>query len=457
MTKKRILSPFKKIHVKASLFVVFLLILSTLAFSLITVQILNRRILNEVIKRAETLCRSAASTAGYTLISQDLLGLDNLVYRIKSTTPDIAYMAIIDLEDKILVHSDTRKTGELFSPATGRLIEKTKDETTVREVSGPAPGLIEVRTPIAFLDKALGSVLLAVDEAAIVEARREARSHILAISAILLLLGIAASVGLTSIFTRPVRELSAGVAELKSGTSGRPLRIYSQDELGQLTESFNEMTALITAQKNSLSRYASDLEEAYVSTIRVLAAAIDARDTYTLGHSTRVAQLSVDLGRDLGLNASELEELEIACLFHDVGKIKIPDSILLKKGELDIQEKREMMRHPEYGAEILSNARTLLKYIPAVRHHHERYDGAGYPDGLVGQKIPLTAAIISLADMYDAVTSDRPYRKALSEEQAQAEIVALAGMQFDPELATRFVALLKQRRPASVSDLERRL
>jgi HD-GYP domain-containing protein (c-di-GMP phosphodiesterase class II) len=112
-----------------------------------------------------------------------------------------------------------------------------------------------------------------------------------------------------------------------------------------------------------------------------------------------------------------------------------------------------MMRHSEYGAEILSNARSLLKYIPAVRHHHERYDGKGYPDGLSGDKIPLSAAIISLADVYDAMTSDRPYSGGLSDGEAQAEIAGLAGKQFDPELAARFVGLLKKKHQAPSNGL----
>jgi putative nucleotidyltransferase with HDIG domain len=450
MIKANILAPFKKLRIKASLFVLLLLVSTTLAFSLITLRIMNRRVLDEVIKRAETLCRGTASTAGYTLISQDLLGLDNIVYRIKASSPDIVYMAIVNLDGKILVHSDTKRTGELFRPAAGRLLRKAEDGTTIVEIPGPVRGLIEVRTPVVFLEKPLGSVVLAVNKTVLVEAQKEARNRILVAFGLLLLVGVASSVLLTSFLTKPVRELSAGVAELKAGKRRRPLHVYSQDELGRLTESFNDMTALITAQKDTLSQYAQDLEEAYISTVRVLAAAIDARDTYTLGHSTRVAQLSLDLGRDLVLNPAQLEELEIACLFHDVGKIRIPDSILLKKDKLDTSEQREMMRHTEYGAEILSKARSLLKYIPAVRHHHERNDGTGYPDGLSGKKIPLAAAIISLADMYDAVTSDRPYRHALSAEEAQAEIARVAGKQFDPELAARFVDLLKKKAAVSV-------
>jgi len=445
MTKIDILAPFRRIRVKASLFVILLLVLSTLAFSLVTLRTLNRRILGEVLKRAETLCRAAASTAGYALISQDLLGLDNIVYRIKSSSPDIVFLAVLSEEGEILAHSDTKKNGESYRPAAGKELERAADGTTVSEIPAPAHGMIEARTPIVFLGKPLGSVVLAVNKGAVVEAQREAEKKILAVFGILLLAGVAGSLAMTSFLTRPVRELSAGVAELKRGRRSRPLRVFSRDELGRLTESFNDMTALITTQKDSLSRSAQDLEEAYVSTVRVLAAAIDARDASTLGHSTRVSQLALELARELGFEAARLEELEIASLFHDVGKIKIPDSILFKRDKLDPAEEREMMRHPEYGAEILSKARSLLKYIPAVQHHHERYDGTGYPDGLKGKEIPLDAAIISVADVYDALTSDRPYRGGRSTEEAQTEIAGRADKQFDPELAARFVSLLKRK------------
>jgi putative nucleotidyltransferase with HDIG domain len=444
MTKDSRLSFFRKIRVKASLYVLVLLTSATLAFSIIALRIMNQNILGEVVKRVETLCRGTAAVAGYSLISQDLLGLDNIVYRVKATNPDIESMAIIDPDGEIIVHSDTRKAGETLRPAAGNLLYKSEDGTTVHEIPGPVRGLYEIQTPIVFMEKTLGSVILSVNKSVLMEAQRKARNSILAVVAPLLLIGVASSILLTTFLTRPVHELSKGVAELKEGRRNRPLRVYSQDELGKLTESFNEMTALITSQKNSLSQYAKELEEAYVSTVRVLAAAIDARDTHTLGHSTRVAKLSVELGRELGLGPAELEELEIACLFHDVGKIKIPDSILQKKDKLSTPEQREMQRHPEYGAEILAKAPSLLKYIPAVKHHHEWFDGTGYPDGLAGDRIPKAATIISLADVYDAMTSDRPYRDALSEEEAQDEITALGGKQFDAEIAARFIGLLKK-------------
>lgn len=439
-------SPLRRIRVKASLYVLILLVLTAFAFSFIALRIMNKTIYNEILKRVETLSRGTASVAGYSLISQDLLGLDNIVYRVKASNPDIESMAIIDPNGTVIVHSDTRKAGESFRPAAGRLLHSSEDGTTVHELPGPIRELYEIRTPVVFMEKALGSVILTFNKSVLIQAQRKARNRILGIFVLLLLIGVAGSVFLTAFLTKPVKELFKGVSELKDGRRTRPLRIYSQDELGELTQSFNEMTALITAQKNSLSRYAEELEEAYVSTVRVLAAAIDARDTHTLGHSTRVARLSVELGREMGLGPSELEELEIACLFHDVGKIKIPDAILQKKDRLNMAEQREMMRHPEYGAEILAKAPSLLKYIPAVKHHHEWFDGTGYPDGLSGDRIPKTAAIICLADVYDAMTSDRPYRDALREDEAEREIAALGGRQFATEMVELFLGLLKKRR-----------
>jgi putative nucleotidyltransferase with HDIG domain len=255
-------------------------------------------------------------------------------------------------------------------------------------------------------------------------------------------LGTIASALLASFLIRPIKELSAGVDELKKGTAKTPLKIYSHDELGKLTSNFNEMSTTIAEQQSKLNKYARDLEEAYVSIVKVVAAAIDARDSYTHGHSARVSQFSVMIGKAIGLSKEELDDLEVACLFHDVGKIKTPDSILLKPGKLTQSEYEEMIRHVEYGASILSKAPSLHKYIPAVRHHHERQDGKGYPDGLNSDSIPLFASIIAIADTYDAMTSTRPYRSAFSEDIALRELVRVAGTQLRADLVAVFVGLI---------------
>jgi len=439
-----ILSPLRNIRVKSSLFVLLLLIITIGVSYVVTVRMMHDRIFNEVIKRAESLCRSISSAAGYSSLSEDLLGLDTLVSKIKDSNPDVRDIAVVNTQNEFLVHSDVNKTGESYSPARGTIFKTYRDGTTIKELSDSHGDYFEVKSPIVFMDKDLGSVVLNINKSVFYSAQRKMREKIAWVFALILLIGTTGSLFLTSRLTRPIQELSVGVQELKEGLGHRQLKVYSRDELGRLTESFNEMSELITDQKDKLSKYAQDLEESYVETVKVLSAAIDAKDHYTLGHSARVSQLSVALGEEVGLSKPELEDLRVACMFHDVGKIRIPDSILLKEGKLDPLEITEMMRHPEYGAEILGKATSLIRYIPVVRHHHEWYDGTGYPDGLSRDEIPLPAAITCLVDAFDAMTSDRPYRRALTEEEALELIRNLSGRQFFPDLVKKFIGLFKK-------------
>ncbi len=287
-------------------------------------------------------------------------------------------------------------------------------------------------------------MIIRINRSALLDAQRVIGRRILIVFTVILLLGTAGSYALSSFLTKPIKELSAGVSELTEGKGERRLRIYSRDELGILTEGFNEMMTIITDQRGKLTTFADELEKSYVSTVRVLAAAIDARDPYTHGHSTRVSLLAVQLGKEIGLDAEALDDLEVACLFHDIGKIKTPDAILRKRNKLGPEEYKEMMRHPVDGAAILGKAPSLHKYILPVRHHHERFDGSGYPDGLEGKDIPLFAAIISITDTYDAMTSDRPYRTARTDEETLQELISCAGKQLDPDLVAAFLRVIER-------------
>lgn len=434
----------KNIKFKVSIFALILILITTFISYIIIAQIINQHIQNEVIKRAEALSRSVASSAGYSFLSKDVLGLDNIVFKIKDSNPDVEYIAIAGPDKKTVVHSDMSKNGEILKSSDGQLFKKSPDGTVVSQAHSASGQIFEITSPIVFMNKELGSVIIGINKSVLLDAQDTARKKIMVVFVITLFLGIVGSVILSSFITRPIKELSSGVEEMKEGKRSRPLRIYSEDELGRLTASFNEMTALITEQRFKLGQYASDLEESYISTVKVLAAAIDARDPYTHGHSTRVSLLSLQLAREIGLSKEELEDLEIACLFHDVGEIRTPDSILRKNGSLDLHERNEMMRHTEYGADILNKAPSLRKYIPPVRHHHEWYNGAGYPDGLRGDDIPLFAAIISISDAFDAMTSNRPYRNALSETEALRELNNSSGNQFNPELMKHFIKTMEE-------------
>jgi putative nucleotidyltransferase with HDIG domain len=421
-----------------------------------TIRIMNDYILNEIIKRGESVGKGIAAAAGYSLLSKDLLGLDTLVYKAKESNGDIPYVAIVDRTSKAIVHSDAPLIGETILIAQGHLFRRAADGTTIRELSKSSGTGFEIMCPISFMKKPLGHVILGINRSVLIEAQKKITNRILIIFGIIVSLGTFASSLLASFLIKPIKELSAGVDELKKGIANKQLTIYSHDELGQLTSDFNEMSAKIAEQKGKLSKYARDLEEAYVAIVKVVAAAIDARDSYTHGHSARVAQLSLLIGRQIGLSDEELTDLEVACLFHDVGKIKTPDSILLKTGKLSPAEYDEMKRHVEYGADILSWAPSLVKYISATRHHHEWYNGQGYPDRLAGDNIPQFAAIITIADTFDAMTSDRPYRKALSEDHALKEIKRMSGIQFRPDLVEIFIELMERQirynMPVSVLD-----
>ena len=434
---------FRTIRFKLSLFVFILLIFATAVFFIATIKTLDQVIRNEIIKRAESLSRSSAASAAYNLISGDVLGMDHLVFKGKKSNTDVEYIAVIDTRMNVIAHSDIKKRGEILKGSEGTFSKKNGDETIVKEISLSSGRSFEISTPIVFKGKVLGMVVVGVNQSVLLDAQRVARRRIFLMFTVVLFMGLIGILGLSSFITRPIKELSEGVEGLKGGEGARPLRIYSRDELGKLTESFNKMSALITDQKKDLFKYTQELEEAYISILRVLAMAIDARDSYTLGHSARVASHSLMIGEEIGLTKDGLEELEIASLFHDVGKLKTRDAILFKSKSLNSTEYDEIRHHPEDGAEILKKVKSLQKYVEPVKHHHEYYNGEGYPDGLDGDGIPLHAAIISIADSYDAMTSTRPYRKALSKEEACKELEKGAGKQFHPELVKAFLRALK--------------
>lgn len=192
-----------------------------------------------------------------------------------------------------------------------------------------------------------------------------------------------------------------------------------------------------------LSDAKDKLEKAYLESIETLRYTVEAKDPYTKGHSDRVAEFSVLIGKKLGLSEEDLKTLRIGGLFHDIGKIGIPDSILLKDERLTPEEYSEIKHHPSIGTHILSNATIFSNIIPIVKHHHERYDGRGYPENLKGEDIPFLARIATVADAFDAMSSKRTYRNSLDIDTIIDEIQKNSGTQFDPKIAEVFLDILK--------------
>jgi response regulator RpfG family c-di-GMP phosphodiesterase len=184
------------------------------------------------------------------------------------------------------------------------------------------------------------------------------------------------------------------------------------------------------------------LERAYMGTAEALAAALEAKDSYTAHHARSIVERAEAVGRRLGMGAAELRDLRFGAVFHDIGKIAVPEAILNKRGPLTAEERAEMERHTVAGEQILAPVEFLAGARKLVRHEHERWDGDGYPDGLAGDEIPLGARIILACDALNAMTSDRPYRRAMSAEQAYAELRRNAGTQFDPQVVDALLAEL---------------
>ncbi len=245
--------------------------------------------------------------------------------------------------------------------------------------------------------------------------------------------------------TRPIGELVRGVLDVARGRFGLEVRVSARNELGDLAYTFNHMSRELASYDGENRRLIAALERGYLDTIRSLAAAVDAKDPYTRGHAERVAALSVDIGRELGLAKDQLQALEYAGILHDIGKIGIPDAILAKRGALTEEEMALVRAHSATGAEIVSGVEFLKDALPAIRHHHERWDGCGYPDGLAGEAIPLVARIVNIADTWDACTSRRPYQDALPADLVAAILEGLKGAQTDPRVHGALVAVLVRR------------
>jgi len=238
----------------------------------------------------------------------------------------------------------------------------------------------------------------------------------------------------------PVQKLAETSHEIAAGNFGQRVDVDGLTyELTELAEDFNRMSGHVERYVEELKRAAQANRELFIGSLRAFAAAIDAKDPYTRGHSERVATLSRTVARHLGLSSEEQHRVWIAALLHDVGKIGIDDRILKKGGVLTDEEFAEMKLHPVMGEEILTPIVDLREMLPAVRWHHENWNGRGYPDGLKGEQIPLPARIVAVADTFDAVTTNRPYQQAYSLEDAVGTIRRLVGSRFDAKVVTAFL------------------
>lgn len=238
----------------------------------------------------------------------------------------------------------------------------------------------------------------------------------------------------------PIARLAETTRAISEGQYGSTVEVGGTAEIADLSESFNRMSASIEVAFEQIRRAARENHELFLSSIKALAEAIDAKDPYTRGHSERVASYAAAIGREMGLPGDEVERIRLSALLHDVGKIGVDDRIIRKPTALTEEEFEAMKTHPIKGAAIMSAIPQLADVIPGMKYHHEKWTGGGYPEGLSGERIPMQARIVSVADTYDAMTTTRPYQKAMEIGYVVERIRQFAGVRYDPVVVKAFLS-----------------
>ena len=277
------------------------------------------------------------------------------------------------------------------------------------------------------------------DDAGVKELNAQALTFVLVVIAAAVILGYLFAVGIST----PIRALAASTRAISRGEFHERAPVRGAAEISELAQTFNNMAGDIESYIARLKQAAEENRELFLGSIRMLAAAIDEKDPYTRGHSDRVAKYSVMVGQQLGLSAEELDRLRISALLHDVGKIGVDDRVLKKPGALTAEEFQIMKQHPSKGANIMRPVAQLKEMLPGIELHHEHVDGKGYPYGLKGDEIPLMARIISVSDVLDAMTTNRPYQSARDIDDALQVIRKLAGSKFDPNVVGALEAVVQ--------------
>jgi putative nucleotidyltransferase with HDIG domain len=244
----------------------------------------------------------------------------------------------------------------------------------------------------------------------------------------------------------PIDMLMDGTRHVSKQDFTHRVVVKSKDEFHDLAETFNRMTDDLDREFKMNSDLIKELRELNTGTLLALARAVDAKSRWTAGHSVRVAQMAADIGAVMGLPKQDVENLERAGLLHDIGKIGVPAVLLDKNGKLSDEEYETIKTHPVLGARILAPIKVYSGIIPVVEQHHERYEGGGYPHGIAGEQIDLSARIVAVADAFDAMVSDRPYRLGLSEEKALDIVDRETGHQFDPMVVEAFRRVISDRK-----------
>ncbi len=375
---------------------------------------------NETDKRGALLAKSLMMSAKDPLLERDLLSLSSAVEAVRRE-PDVTAAWVADHQGHTVLRSG----------ATAPTVEGRSGEAAVAATESDAK-IFSV--PITYGPSAIGSAHVSVDMRSAARDLARTREQVIGTMLFGLLIGMVGTLWLARVFVKPVARLVEATHEAARGNLAIQVPVHRRDELGALAESFNTMVA-------DLRIAADDIQRGYLDLTRALAAAIEAKDEYTRGHCQRVSAYAVEIGSRLALSDQAMRDLELAAILHDIGKIGIEESILRKAARLSYDEMQLMRGHPEIGERILHSVEPLRTVASYIVYHHEQFNGKGYPRGAKGDEIPLIARIIAVADTYDSMTSKRPYRDALPDDEAVRRLRAGSGGQFDPHITAVFLEL----------------
>jgi len=356
---------------------------------------------------------------------------------------------VVDEQGKALFHPDPAIVAEQ-RPLTELKLVKEWQEASRQVQSALVPftanfdgqphNMIGAYSTVSFGKNSTFGVFTMQDErnalASVSEMRLQTWGISLAFACFALIAGFLGARLLTS----PLLRLVHAAERIATGDFSSRVDANNITEIGTLGQTFNLMTDKIQEQIANLEKAATENRELFVGTVKALAAAIDGKDKYTRGHSERVSRISVAIGRRLEMPEEELEKLKMSALLHDIGKIAIDDAILKKPAALTSDEFEIMKTHPQRGYKIMSQIPAMKEYLPGMYMHHEMVNGQGYPQGLIGEQIPLQAKIVSVADTFDAMTIDRPYSKALPLETALTKIKEMVGSRYDEGVVEALIA-----------------
>ncbi len=376
--------------------------------------------------------KSEGEVQGVVLVVASLLP----VWRMTEQTGEKLFeVYVVDGRGHAIAHSDRSVSlgTDMSNIEIVREFLESKGVGVTHAFAIPAPGgaINMLGTYTRVPDESGWGAIVQVDENKAYFAATDMRRKSLALVALVTVLAIVLGVAFAGQISRPIQQLAQGARQLAGGDYGTRVHIESENEVGVLADAFNQMGGEIEKSIEEIRQAAATNKELFMGSIRMLANAIDEKDPYTRGHSERVAYYSMVLAKHLGMSPEDVERVHLSGIIHDVGKIGIEDKILRKAAALTEEEYEIMKQHPTKGAHILEGVPLLKEMAGAGLMHHENVDGSGYPDGLKGDDIPLLGRIVSVADAFDAMTTDRPYSKAMTLEAAIARLRFLAGKKFD--------------------------